>query len=468
MLHEWTFNNTYVTLARMKRLPFDTARGGKLLYYIQTYGCQMNTNDSERLSGLLKSIGFDESPTEKEASLVVFNTCSVRAHAEDRIYGRMEELSERKKNGDDVLVAVMGCMAGRDKGGELRKRLQTADLFFATPNMVNLPRWIAELRPLWSISGDVSDDYLKIQPLRQKSKQAYVTIQTGCNHFCTYCVVPYARGLEKNRPVADILEEVNGLAAHGVIDITLLGQAINDYKAPDPGFFSSFNPFKNHFASLLWEINQIEGVERLHWTAAHPLSMDDEVINALTLPKQVNYLHLPVQSGSNSVLHRMNRKYTREHYFEVIERVKAVRPGIALGTDIIVGFSGETEQDFQDTVDLFKICDFDISYTAQYSPRSGTLGNRLYKDDVSEEEKKRRWQILQELMEENTLRKNQVYTDKTLKVFVEKVEDEIAYGTSNELKNIRGVNADRLAAGKIKNMHVTKSLTWLLEGEIVF
>ncbi|MFA6504438.1 MAG: tRNA (N6-isopentenyl adenosine(37)-C2)-methylthiotransferase MiaB [Patescibacteria group bacterium] len=440
----------------------------KLRYFIQTYGCQMNTNDSERMAGLLKSVGFEESPTEQEANLVVFNTCSVRAHAEDRINGRMEELSERKKKGEDVLVAVMGCMAGRDKNGELRKRLQTADLFFPTPDMVNLPRWIAELRPLWQISGDVAEDYLMIKPLRQKAKQAYVTIQTGCNHFCTYCVVPYARGLEKNRPAAEVLSEVNDLAAHGVIDITLLGQAINDYRAPDPGSFSPFNPYKNHFASLLWEVNQIAGIERVHWTAAHPLSMDDEVIDALTLPKQVNYLHLPVQSGSNSVLHRMNRKYTREHYLDVISRVKAARPGIALGTDIIVGFSGESEQDFQNTVELFKECDFDISYTEQYSPRSGTLGNRLYQDDVTEDEKKRRWQVLQDLMEENTLRKNQVYADKTLQVFVEKVEDNVAYGTSNELKNIRAINADKLAAGKIKSMHVAKALTWLLEGEIVF
>ncbi|MDD5725992.1 MAG: tRNA (N6-isopentenyl adenosine(37)-C2)-methylthiotransferase MiaB [Patescibacteria group bacterium] len=436
-------------------------------YFIQTYGCQMNTNDSERLSGLLKSIGLDESLVEKEANLIIFNTCSVRAHAEERIYGRMEELMERKKKGEDVLITVTGCMAGRDKTGELRRRLGMADLFFATPDMVNLPRWIAELRPEWIISGDVAEDYLKINPLRQKAYQAYVTIQTGCNHFCTYCVVPYARGLERNRPVADVLDEINDLVSKGRIDITLLGQAVNDYKAPDPGTFTAHNPYKNHFAALLWEINQIEGVKRLHWTAAHPMSMEDEIIHALTLPKQVNYLHLPVQAGSNEVLRRMNRKYTREDYLEVINKVKATRPGIALGTDIIVGFCGETEKDFEDTISLYKESDFDISYTAQYSPRTGTLGYRLFKDDVPDEEKKRRWQVLQDLMEQNALRKNQDFCGKVLQVFIEKVDGDIAYGTSQELKSVRATGAKDWMVGKIMPASIEKAMTWQLEGQIV-
>ncbi len=436
-------------------------------YYIQTYGCQMNSNDSERLAGLLKSVGFEQTEKEDEAQLVIFNTCSVREHAEERVYGRMESLVERRKKGEDVLIAVTGCMAGRDKNGELRRRLAMADLFFATPDMVNLPRWIAELRPHWMVTGDVAEDYLKIKPLRQKDHQAYVTIQTGCNHFCTYCVVPYARGLEKNRPVADILHEVRELVGSGISDITLLGQAVNDFIASDPGSFSPDNPCKNHYAALLWEINQIEGVKRLHWTAAHPLSMTDEVIPALTFPKQVNYLHLPVQSGSNEMLRRMNRKYSREQYLDIIEKVKKARPGIALGTDIIVGYSGETEKDFQDTVDLYKTCDFDISYTAQYSPRTGTLGYRLYKDDVPEEEKKRRWQVLQDLMEEGALRKNQAYLDKQMDVFVEKMEGDIAYGTSPELKSVKITEIEGDMVGKIVSVIIQKALTWQLEGRVI-
>lgn len=427
----------------------------------------MNSNDSERLAGLLKSIGFEPTEKEEEAQLVIFNTCSVREHAEERVYGRMESLMERKKKGEDVLIAVTGCMAGRDKNGELKRRLSMVDLFFATPEMVNLPRWIAELRPNWMVTCDAVEHYLKIKPLRQKDHQAYVTIQTGCNHFCTYCVVPYARGLEKNRPAADILHEIRDLVGSGISDITLLGQAVNDYIASDPGSFSADNPCKNHYAALLWEINQIKGVKRLHWTAAHPLSMTDEVIQALTFPKQVNYLHLPVQSGSNEMLRRMNRKYTREQYLEIIQKVKQARPGIALGTDIIVGYSGETEKDFQDTVDLYQACDFDISYTAQYSPRSGTLGYRLYADDVSEDEKKRRWQVLQDLMEKNTFAKNQAFLGKQIKVFIEKVEGETGYGTSSELKSVKVSGAKPEMLGQIVPVKVKNALTWQLEGEII-
>jgi tRNA-2-methylthio-N6-dimethylallyladenosine synthase len=435
-------------------------------YFIQTYGCQMNSHDSERLSGLLQAMGFAPADNEAEANLVIFNTCSVRDHAEERVYGRMEALMARKAKGEDVLIAVTGCMAGRDKNGELRRRLAMADLFFPTADMVNLPRWIAELRPAWTISGDSAEDYLKIKPLRLKEHQAYVTIQTGCNNFCTYCVVPYARGLERNRPAGDILREVYGLAERGTTDFTLLGQTVNRYRAPDPGSFHAHNPYKNHFAALLWEINQYPGVARLHWTAAHPSAMTDEVIHALTLPKQVNYLHLPVQSGSDEVLRRMNRKYTRKEYLETINKIKEVRPGMALGTDIIVGFPGETEEDFQATVEMYKACDFDISYTAQYSPRSGTLGFRLFADDVTPQEKKRRWEVLQDLMEETALRKNQAYLDRIINVFIEKVEAAAAFGTSPELKSVKVVNPSGLKPGQIVAVVVTKAMTWLLEGRM--
>lgn len=427
----------------------------------------MNTNDSERLSGLLHSIGFGKSETEQDANLVIFNTCSVREHAEQRIYGKMEELMERKRKGEDVMIAITGCMAGRDKTGDLRRRLSMADLFFPTPEMVQLSRWIAELRPEWSITGDVESDYLRLNPLRQKEHQAYVTIQTGCNHFCTYCVVPYARGLERNRPVADILTEIRGLADKGAVDFTLLGQAVNDYKAPDPGNFSAHNPFKNHYAALLWEVNNLEGVKRLHWTAAHPLSMDEEVIVAMSLPKQVNYLHLPVQSGSDDVLRRMNRKYSRAFYLDVVSKIKEKHPTMALGTDIIVGFCGETEKDFEDTVDLYRRCDFDISYTAQYSPRTGTLSHKLYPDDVPEEEKKRRWMVLQDLMEETALRKNQFFLEKEIEVFLEKMDGDFAYGTSRELKCVKAKGAAPDMLGRLVKMKVSKAMTWLLEGEIV-
>lgn len=436
-------------------------------FHITTYGCQMNKNDSERIARLLSSLGFEATEEESTADVILVNTCSVRQSAEDRVYGSQEKYLEYKKTKPNMIVAVTGCMPGRDKTASFKKRLPATDLYFPTPDMVHLPRWIAELRPDLVNSDSITADYLKINPLRAPSAQAFVTIQTGCNKFCTYCVVPYARGLERNRPVADILKECRELVAHGIIEITLLGQTVNSFKATDPENFSKENPYNDHFAALLWELNRLEGLVRYHWTAAHPLSMTEEVIQALTLPKQVNYLHLPVQSGSTEVLRRMNRKYTREQFLEVINKIKAVRPGIALGSDIIVGFPGETDEQFQETISLYQEVDFDISYNAQYSPRSGTLGVKLFQDDVSREDKSRRWHELQFIMEEITLRKNQPFIGKIVSVLIDRVEGGFASGTTHELKLARIPSKDESLVGKVVELRIKEARTWTLEGELV-
>ncbi len=427
----------------------------------------MNKNDSERIAGLLSSLGFNETPDESQADLIVVNTCSVRQSAEDRVYGSQEKYLEYKKTKPEMIVAVTGCMPGRDKAKAFRQRLPATDLYFPTPDMVHLPRWISELRPELVNSGEQQADYLKVHPLRVETSQAFLTIQTGCNKFCTYCVVPYARGLERNRPAADILNEARELIAHGVIEITLLGQTVNSYRAADPETFSKENPFKDHFAALLWELNQLPGLQRLHWTAAHPLSMTDEVIAALALPKQVNYLHLPVQSGSDEVLRRMNRKYNREQFMIAINKVKAARPGIALGSDIIVGFPGETREQFNETLSLYEEVGFDISYNAQYSPRSGTLGIKLYTDDISKEEKRDRWDELQSLMEKISLTKNQAFIGKTVSVLVDKVDNGYASGQSHEMKLTRFKCSDASVLGRIVPVSVTLAKSWVLEGEII-
>lgn len=451
-------------------------------FHLVTYGCQMNKNDSERIAGLLSGLGFESTEHEMEADLILYNTCSVRQSAEDRVFGKMEDMIKLKEQNPKVIVAVTGCMPGRDKTRTFHKKMPAVDLYFPTPDVVHLPRWIAELRPDLMNSDDLETDYLKIKPLRVPSVQAFVTIQTGCNKFCTYCVVPYARGLEVNRSVKEILDEVRELAVHGVIEITLLGQTVNSFKAKDPASFSRENPYlrnrspdagmdrsllTNDFAALLWEVNQIEGIQRVHWTAPHPNSMTDEVIDALMLPKQVNYLHLPVQAGSNEVLFRMNRKYTREKFLEIIEKIKAKRPGIALGTDIIVGFPGETAEQFDETVSLYEACDFDIAYTAQYSPRSGTLGVKLFQDDVSREEKRRCWDVLQELMERTAKRKNQAYVGRTIEVLVERVEKGIASGNSSEMKLTRFPAQDASVVGRIVPVKIVEAQEWQLTGELV-
>ena len=433
-----------------------------LKFHLITYGCQMNKNDSERVAGLLEGLGFEATENEREADFILLNTCSVRKSAEDRVFGKMQDLLKLKEKNPRLIVAVTGCMPGRDKAGAFKKKLKAVDLYFSTADMVNLPRWIAELRPDIVNSGDLVSDYLKIKPGRNPSAQAYVTIQTGCNNFCAYCVVPHSRGLEKNRPLKDILEEVKELAERGVIEITLLGQVVNAYKACDPEDFSAGNPYQDHFAALLWEINQIPGLQRVHWTAPHPNHMTDQVIDALTLPKQINFLHLPVQSGSNEVLRRMNRKYTAEKYLEIIQKVKAKRPGIALGTDIIVGFSGETPEQLEETVALFRAADFDISYHAEYSQRSGTLAAKIYQDDVAPDEKKRRWRVLQKLLEETSLRKNQAMVGKQASVLVAKVEQGIASGNTSEMKLCCFRSDDLSLVGKIVSVKVIFAGEWQL------
>lgn len=443
------------------------ARTEQPKYCVTTFGCQMNKNDSERIARILAGLGFASTDNEHEADLLLFNTCSVRQSAEERIYGKMEDVMRLKEKNPKLIVGITGCMAGRDKDGAMRKKVPAADLFFPTHEMTKLPKWISELRPDLVNSADQLADYLKIAPLRVPSAQAFVTIQTGCNKFCTYCVVPYARGLEQNRPVKDVLDEVRDLAAHGVIEVTLLGQTVNSFKAKDPESFSPTNPYTDAFAALLWEINSIDGIRRVHWTAPHPNSMTDQVIDALTLPKQVNYLHLPVQAGDNEVLRRMNRKYTRETFLDIIQKVKAKRPGIALGTDMIVGFPGETPEQFDQTVSLYRECDFDISYTAQYSPRSGTLGVKLFPDDVSKEEKRRRWDVMQQLMNETALRKNRALIGSVVDVLVERVEAGFASGLSSEMKLVRWKTADTSLVGTMVRVKIALAQEWQLMGDMV-
>lgn len=435
-------------------------------YHLLTFGCQMNKNDSERLESILRNMGLVAAHSPEDADVILMNSCSVRESAENRIFSFAKNFATLKAKKPHLIVGVTGCMPGRDKDGNLEKKLEGVDLYFPTKDMVHLPTWLSEINPNLRPMEDLESDYLRLRPTYQKKYQAFVTVQTGCNHFCTYCVVPYSRGLEVNRSVRDILTEVRALAEAGCLEVTLLGQIVNHYIAPDPESFSHNNPYKkNDFAKLLWEVNAISGMKRIHWTAPHPLYMDDEAIDALTLPHQLNFIHLPVQSGSTAVLQRMNRRHSREHYLDVVKRIRAKRPEIAIGTDIIVGFSGETPAEFADTVSLYQACDFDISYHARYSVRSGTLGKKIFADDVSREEKKQRWETLQTLMVETTYRKNQRYVGTAASVLIDDYAAGWCTGNSKEMKRVR-LKGDESLIGTIQSATVFKADTWMLWGRI--
>ncbi len=443
-------------------------------YHLITFGCQMNKNDSERIAGVLEGAGYEAATDKTDADVVVLNTCSVRQSAEDRVFGHVRELSSLRTARPNLIIAVTGCMPGRDHDGKLKSKLANADLFFPIADLPRLPDMlknysgvlkntrIVEPRPTLARTSE----YLAA-PLKRHTPRfhSYVTISTGCSNFCTFCVVPFSRGLQQNRPAADVLAEVRTAVTNGTKMITLLGQNVDTYVPPDPASFGVNNPFTTGFASLLWEINQIPGVERIHFTAPNPQDMNDEAIAALALPKHVNYLHLPVQAGSNRVLKKMNRRYSRERYLDIIQKIKATRPGIAFGSDIIVGFCSETDAEFEETLDLYRTVDFDISYNAMYSVRTGTLANRLWHDDVPRTEKKRRWQALQQLMEETTLRKNQHYVGKTVEVLVERFDQERNHcvGNSLEMKLVEFAGSPELI-GTTVPVSITTAKTWVLQG----
>lgn len=439
----------------------------KYCYHIITFGCQMNKSDSERMEGILQKMGLESTPDLKKADVILLNSCSVRESAETRIFGYGQDFGELKKKNPNLIIGITGCMPGRDKEQKIRQRIPWADLYFANSEMLNLPRWLSGLNPRLRVMDNLEKDYLNLQPNYHSNFQAFVSIQTGCNHFCTYCIVPFARGTEGNRSIKSILAEVKDLSDKNYKEITLLGQIINHYIALDPELFSKNNPYKkNDFAKLLWEINQFPNIERIHWTGPHPLYMDDEMIDALTLPKQINFIHLPVQSGSSEVLKRMNRRHDREFYLDIVKKIRSKRPDIAIGTDIIVGFCGETEKEFEETVSLYKECDFDIGYLAQYSTRSGTVAAKMMKDDVTREEKKRRWQVLQDLMEEIVYKKNQKYVRKIVSVLVDKFENGNCFGNSSEMKLV-SFKGEKDMIGTIQPVKITKADKWILWGSVV-
>ena len=425
----------------------------------------MNKNDSERVASVVEGLGYREVSSQNKADLIIVNTCSIRDSAENRVFGQARNWEELKKKNPKLTIAVTGCLPGRDKAGDLREKLPVVDFFFPIKDLPELPNWLCGRFPELRMSGNLEKDYLKIRPKIVNTKQAWVTIISGCNNYCTFCVVPYSRGLEKSREVKDILEEAKELNEAGTIEITLLGQNVNTFKPTDPEVFSKDNPYKDYFAALLWELNQFSNLKRIHFTSPNPQDMTDEVIDALALPKQMNILHLPIQSGSERILKKMNRKHTRDEYFSIIDKVNKRVPGIALATDIIIGFCSETEKDFLDTVDLYKKVQFDISYNAIYSPRSGTVAGRLWKDDIPEKEKKRRWDHLHNLMCDITYKKNQQYKDRDISVMVEKSDKGFLWGHSSELKLVR-MRGDTNLIGTIQPVRVKEAQTWQLVGEL--
>jgi len=378
-------------------------------YLIETFGCQMNFHDSERMAGLLEQAGFESTDDAADADVVVINTCSVRERAEEKLYTRLGELrelaAEQGPQGHDRIVAVAGCVAQQEGAAILKRSAGVADVVVGTQAIRRLPMLVEQAverpaAPLLDLNPHDDVTFPLGVTRRGDPVKAYVTIIEGCNEFCSFCVVPYTRGHERMRPKADILAEVRDAAARGHKEIQLLGQIVNHYEAPD-------DPSCD-FAALLEAVHEVEGVERIRFASPHPRHFDDRFLALMRrLPKVCRHLHLPVQSGSTRVLDAMRRRYTREGYLDLVARIRATLPDVALSTDMIVGFPGETDADFEQTMSLTAAVRYHSMFSFKYSPRPNTLAEKRLADDVPEDEKTRRIVALQALQRDIQLEINE-------------------------------------------------------------
>lgn len=365
-------------------------------YFLETFGCQMNYHDSERIAGLLEVEGLERTNDERAADVVVINTCSVRERAEEKLYTRLGEIREANVGRTKPVVAVAGCVA-QQEGTKLLRRDPSIDVIVGTQSLKELPGLVrgASLARRAQVDIDPHEDVSFPLGVARHSDpvRAWVTIIEGCNEFCSFCVVPYTRGHERMRPASDILAEVREAARSGRVEVQLLGQIVNHYQAPDVAGCD--------FADLLERVSGVEGIERVRFASPHPRHVTPRLIAAIRdLPRVCKHLHMPVQSGSNRVLKAMRRRYTREEYLDLVDELRRQVPGIALSTDMIVGFPGETDEDFQLTLDLVRRARFHSMYSFKYSARPNTLAGKRMSDDVTEAEKSRRILALQDLQRE--------------------------------------------------------------------
>ena len=409
----------------------ETRLGRKLTFNDQTFGCQMNFKDSEKLNGILEEIGYVRTDSE-DADFVYYNTCTVRENANIRVYGRLGTLKNYKKKNPEMLIAMCGCMMQEpEEQDKVRSSFPFVDVVFGTHNIYKLAELLYEalssgerVFDVWEKAEDIIED---LPSDRKYSFKAGVNIMYGCNNFCSYCIVPYVRGRERSRKPEDILEEVRQLAADGVIEIMLLGQNVNSYGK------NLETPLS--FARLLEMVEQVEGIERIRFMTSHPKDLSDELIEVMARSKKIcSHLHLPMQSGSSRILKRMNRKYSKEDYLALVEKIRAAVPDISITTDIIVGFPGETEEDFLETMDLVHKVQFDSAFTFIYSKRSGTPAASM-PDQVPEDVVHDRFDRLLAAVNEEARKKNGLLAGKVMPVLAEQVNERDASLITGRLSN---------------------------------
>lgn len=417
----------------------------------------MNVADSERMAGLLKQIGYSLTDDFDAADLILINTCCVRGTAEDKVFGQIGRFKTLKRQKPSLILGVTGCMAQKE-GADLIKRAPHVDFVLGTGQSSEVARVVQSLElerkhfvDVSNVSGDIPSE---VFPLRGGQVSTFVPIMYGCNNFCTYCIVPYVRGRERSRQPEEIIAEVKQAVAEGFKEITLLGQNVNSYAGGMT------------FAELLTTVDKINGVERLRFMTSHPKDLSDELIAAIAGGKNIcEHIHLPVQYGSNKILRRMNRVYTVEGYLKLVEKIRASIPNVSLTTDLIVGFPGETDDDFQETLDFIRAVKFDAAFTFIYSKRSGTPA-ATFDNQIDDETKHRRLEELMKVQNAISLKKNLALVDSVVEVLVEgasKTDDKIFTGRTRSNKLILFEHGNE-HAGDLINVKINQAQTWLLKG----
>ena len=420
-------------------------------YHIWTIGCQMNVADSERMAAALEQLGCEETPVLEEADVIVLNSCVVRQGAEDKVTGRLTTLMPLKRRHPEKIIALMGCMVG-PKTDDLERRFPYVDSFMRPQEFGDL------LRLVEAKQGTCIDNSLPLVPSRP-SITTFIPIIHGCDKFCTFCIIPYRRGREKSRSIAELVKETEMLAKRGVKEVTLLGQNVDSYGHDLPD--------RPDLADLLVEVSEVSGIKRVRFLTSHPNDMSDKIIQTVAREDKVcEYINLPVQAGDNQVLANMRRGYTREQYIEKVARIRQIMPSVGLTTDIIVGFPGETAEQFEQTMDLAREVRFDKVHIASYSTRPGTIAWRQMADDVTETEKTRRRVALEDLERQISHEINRELVGKTQEVLIEGEKDGRWHGRTRSNKLVY-VDGGQRHMGELVNVRITQGAAWSLHGEAV-
>ena len=455
--------------------------GKDLKYTIITMGCQLNENDSEKISGMAEQMGYNKTENIDDANLVIFNTCCVRENAEERLFGKIGELKNRKKQ-DDLIIAIGGCMMQeKHMVDKIKKSYPQVDIVFGTHTIHKLPEDIYKviennkrIQDVIDIEGEI---YEGLPIVRNSKVQASITIMYGCNNFCTYCIVPYVRGRERSRKPADIINEAKEVAKQGYKEIMLLGQNVNSYLRNEMELIKQGKLVDENgdyekvdsFAKLLREINKIDGIERIRFISPHPKDFTDDVIEAIRdCEKVCKFVHLPLQSGSTNMLKSMNRKYTKEQYLSLVNKMRKMIPNIQFSTDIIVGFAGETEKDFEDTLDVVEKVGFEQVFMFIYSRRVGTPGDKM-ENQIPEEIKHKRFDRLKQLVEKQVEEKSKKLEGTIQKVLVEgksKNNENMLTGRT-EFNKVIVFNGDDKLINEIIDVKITENHMWYFKGEIL-